>query len=132
MLLKRQYSFFFLVKQQLSLKVKEIVRVQSNLDLTFFDLTNIFSVPTKRVLKCYDLTNNNRWKKSVIPRSSLNTSKKYFVSHEVDDAVFTKLENIDKEFWKVETKPQKQNTVKDFCRKCQQVCMCYGLNFKSK
>lgn len=50
---------------------------------------------------------------------SLNTLKNFFLSHEVDDVVLTKLEYIDKELWKVKTKPQKQSTIKDFLSKCQ-------------
>lgn len=51
--------------------------------------------------------------------SSLNTLKSYFLSHEVDDSVITKLENIDKELWKIKTKTQKQSSIKDLFPKCQ-------------
>lgn len=50
---------------------------------------------------------------------SLNTLKNYFLSYEIEDIVLTKLECIDKELWKVKTKPQKQSTIKDFFPKCQ-------------
>ena len=62
----------------------------------------------------------------------MNSLKKYFLSHELADVVLMKLENIDKELWKVKTNPPRQITVKDFFPKSQYVCMYYGLNFKSK
>ena len=58
-------------------------------------------------------------KKNCQPKKRFESFKKLFLSQEVDDIVFMKLENIDKELWKIKIKPPKQRTVKDFFSKGQ-------------